>query len=129
MDTPMYTFYMSWPFRTLVLGVLLAWGLAPQLACLMPDQALTPAEMDCCKEMAADCSAANMSHACCTTVIRTDLGIAAKVVRPDVPQLAVADRTPNIAAAFSTSFDRQISPQTGHAPPDKAGESSLILRI
>ena len=125
----MYTSQMSWRFRTLVLGLVLAWGLAPQLACFMPDQALTPAEMDCCKEMAADCGTANMTHACCKTVVRTDPGVAAKVVRHDLPQLAVADQTPNIVAEFSASFDTQLSRQTDHAPPDEAGGSSLVLRI
>ena len=128
-DTPMYTLHMSWPFRTLVLGLLLAWGLAPQLACFMPDQPLTAAEMDCCKEMASDCSTANMTHACCKTVVRTDPGVAAKVVRHDVPQLAVADRTLNIAAELSRNFDSQFSRQTDHAPPVKGGGSSLVLRI
>jgi hypothetical protein len=125
----MYTLQMSWPFRSLVLGILLAWGIAPQLACFMPDQAPTPAEMDCCKEMVGDCTSATMSHACCKTVIRTDLGIATKVVRHGLPELGVADGTPTIALDFSPHFDSHFSRPTDHAPPDKAGGSSLVLRI
>src|SRR5215470_9767215 len=74
----MYTFHMSWSFRGLVLAVLLGWGLAPQLVCFMPDQTPASSEMDCCKGMAADCNDANMSQACCQTVVRTDIGIAAR---------------------------------------------------
>jgi hypothetical protein len=48
-----------------VLVVLLAWGLAPQIACLMPEQMATQSEMDCCEGVATDCSAANMSQTCC----------------------------------------------------------------
>jgi hypothetical protein len=125
----MYTLQMSWPFRTLILGVLLAWGLAPQLACFMPDQALTPAKMDCCKEIAGDCSDASMTHACCKTVVRTDPGMAAKIARHDVPRLDAAGRTTDIATDFFPIVDHQLSRQTDHSPPDKSGGSSLILRI
>jgi hypothetical protein len=124
----MYTFQMSWSFRAMVLGVVLSWGLLPQLACLMPEQTLTPAEMDCCKGMAADCSAPNMSHVCCQTVVRTDVGIAAKVLRHGPPSLNPASSVTTPSSPF-VSFDRQFSKEIDHAPPGSPGVSSLILRI
>src|SRR5262245_7357703 len=98
----MYTLHMSWSFRALVLAVVLAWGLAPQLACFMPDQTLSKSEMDCCQGMAGDCNSANMSsHTCCETVVRTDVGIAAKVVRNLIPGFDVA----------ATAIDFSATPQ------------------
>jgi hypothetical protein len=129
LDTLMYTFHMPWPFRALVIGVLLSWGLAPQLACFMPGQMPTQSEMDCCQGMAGDCSGANMSHACCQTVVRTDLGVAAKIIRHVVPRqdqlAAVTDRAPDLRIRF----DNQFITETDHAPPGRLAGSSLTLRI
>jgi hypothetical protein len=122
----MYTLHMFWPFRGLVLVVLLVWGLAPQLACLMPEPTATQSEMDCCKGMAADCSTANMSQTCCQTVVRTDIGIVAKTDRNMMP-LCVAAYTIVILPALRASFDLPALEQSDHAPPP--GGSSLILRI
>ena len=125
----MYTLHMSLPFRVLVLGVLVSCGLGPQLACFMPDQKLTQSEMDCCKGMAGDCSAANMSQACCQTVVRTDTGVAAKIVRYGMPRTEVAAASTHISADSVLPFDRHLSLPSDHAPPDKSGGTSLILRI
>jgi hypothetical protein len=128
MDIVMYTLHMSWPFRGLVLAVLLGWGLAPQLVCFMPDQTPTSSEMDCCKGMAADCNDSNMSQACCQTVVRTDIGIAAKTDHDVKPRVQTESRT--IAATVPVvifSFDPPGLKQSDHTPPPSA--SSLILRI
>jgi hypothetical protein len=125
----MYTFHMSWWFRTLVLALVMAWGIAPQLACLMPDQTLTPAEMDCCKGMAGDCSSANMSQACCQTTVRTEVGITAKVVRQVMPGLDLAAATTNSLPDPFFAFDGRPPGQTDHAPPVNPGNSSQVLRI
>jgi hypothetical protein len=124
----MYTLQMSWSFRALVIGMLLSWGLAPQLACLMPDQTMTQSDMDCCKGVSGDCSAANMSHPCCQTVVRTDVGVAAKVVNHAAPRLGIAAATTSVVD-LPFSFDRQLSGRTDQAPPDKPSSSNLILRI
>ena len=68
----MYTLRMSWPFRVLVLALLLGWGVAPQLACFMPEQA-TQAEMDCCEKMAGECGQTQMTHECCRPEVRTEI--------------------------------------------------------
>jgi hypothetical protein len=107
----------------------MVWGIAPQLACFMLDQTLTPAEMDCCKGMAGDCSNANMAQACCQTAVSTEVGVAAKVVRDVTPRLDAAPLTANILPGTFFAFDRQLSKQTDHAPPDKPRSSSPVLRI
>src|SRR5262249_17139469 len=122
----MYTFHMFWPFRGLVLAVLLGWGLAPQLACLMPEPTASQSEMDCCKGMAADCSAANMSQTCCQTVVRTDIGIVAKTDRNMMP-MCVAGNAVVLLPALTASFDPPALKPSDHAPPP--GGSFLILRI
>jgi len=39
--------------------------LAPTMLCLMPGAALTPAEAECCRQMASNCGDIQMPHACC----------------------------------------------------------------
>lgn len=124
----MYTLHMSWSFRAAVLMVLLAWGLAPQVVCFMPDETLTPSEIDCCKQMAGDCMA-NMSHACCQKAVRPDTGITAKVLRHLMPQLDVADREFADPPAFLDMNCREALVQNNHAPPPEPLVSSSVLRI
>jgi hypothetical protein len=125
----MYTLHMSWSFRALVLSVTLAWAIAPQVACFVPDQTLTKSEMDCCERMANDCGGANMNHACCRPVIRTDVGIAAKLVRDFMPQLHVAESTADFSAEPSHSGSQALPFENNHAPPPEPVVSSSILRI
>ena len=125
----MYTLHMSWSFRATVLTIVMAWGLAPQIACFMPEQMLTQPERDCCKEMSSDCGGANMSHACCRTVVRTDVGITAKTVRIVTPHFDVAERMIDAASSIFLTPSRELSAGNGHAPPHDPGVSSLVLRI
>src|SRR5262249_1346617 len=104
----MYTLHMSWSFRALVLCALIGCGLAPQLVCFMPDPTLTRSEMDCCEGMASECSAANMSHACCQTVVRTDVGIAARVVRNLMPRFDVAESAIDFSIALQHNGFREL---------------------
>lgn len=120
---------MSWSFRALVLGVLTAWAVAPQLACFMPDQTLTKSEMNCCEQMANDCGGANMSQACCLPVIRTDVGIAAKLLDHLMPQILAAETAVDSSAELSNRDSRRLPIQNNHAPPPDPLVSSSILRI
>jgi hypothetical protein len=124
----MYTLCMSWSARALALMVVLTWGLAPQLACFMPDETLTPAEMDCCQKMANDCGAANMSDTCCRPAARTDIGITAKTIRNVMPRVDTAGKTTNTVLFPALHFARELSNQSDHAPPDPSS-SFVILRI
>lgn len=118
---------MSGSFRALVLTVTLLCGFAPQVACFLPDQALTQPEMDCCQKLANDCGQMNMS--CCQTVVRPDLGIAAKVVSQLIPHLDSAARDFNLFNAMPAISIAGDSTRNDHAPPLDVGSSRLILRI
>jgi hypothetical protein len=120
---------MSRSFRGLVLAVVLAWGLAPQLACFMPDKALTKSEMDCCEGMSGDCNSASMTDACCQSVVRTDVGIAARVARNLMPGFEVAERAVDISIALPHMQSYELSIHQNHAPPHEFLGSSVILRI
>jgi hypothetical protein len=122
----MYTLRMSWSFRTLVLSVAMVWALAPQIACFMPDE-MTEAERECCKQMAHDCGNAGMSHECCKTVVRPDVGALAKAVRDIAPDATVLDRT--IDSLSLVELPRVFSAPSYHAPPHDFGASPLVLRI
>ena len=124
----MYTLHMSWSVRALVLTVAFACGLAPQVACFMPGQPLTQSEMDCCQGMSGDCSRANISYACCRTIVRTDVGVAAKVVRNLTPPIAAAEGGSGLSAALLHDGFRELSIHNSHAPPPEPVVSS-ILRI
>ena len=119
---------MSWSLRVLVVTVTLIWGLAPQLACFMPDQALTQHEMDCCEQMAGTCSQTDMS--CCRPVVRTDVpGLAARPVRNIGPDVHIAPRPVSIAGTVPANVLAEFPIQNDHAPPPDVGSFSLILRI
>src|SRR5439155_25748153 len=125
----MYTLHMTWSFRALALSIAMVWALVPQLACFMPDPALTPAEMDCCKQMANDCSGMNMSHECCRTPGHTDVGIVAQAAR--VKASHVADAVMLHIESFRLSIPlHEFFVRGSHAPPpDPEGASPLVLRI
>src|SRR5256885_1344153 len=99
---------MSWSFRVMVLTVVLVWGLGPQIACFIPDQPLTPHEMDCCEKMAGECGRMDMS--CCRTVIRTDVpGITAKAFRNIMPHVDIAPRPVDVATVVPPSGFAEFS--------------------
>ena len=130
LGTLMYTLHMSLSFRAWVLAVALASGLGPQLACFMPDQTVTKSEMDCCERMAGDCSGANMSHACCRTVVQTDVGIVAKVFRNLMPTSDVAERAiDDVSIALQNGGFGELFIYNNHAPPPEPLVSFTILRI
>jgi hypothetical protein len=92
----------------------------------MPEPAATQSEMDCCKGMAAGCSAANMSQTCCQTVVRTDISIVAKTDPNMMPLCVAANAIVNLPA-LRASVDPPALKQSDHAPP--RGGSPVILRI
>ena len=121
---------MSRLFRALVVAVILAWGLVPQLACFVPEQMLTQAEQDCCEKMAAECGGTmTMSHACCRTVVRADSGIATKATRDVMPRVDVAEVFTEAVPVLLSHVSSDAARQTDHAPPGTLTVSSLVLRI
>jgi hypothetical protein len=124
----MYTLHMTWPFRILVISVVMVWALMPQLACFMPDPTATPAEMECCKEMMNDCSGMNMSHECCRTPAHSEVGIIAKATRVNQPHMAEAVML-NVESSLVLTPVRRLASQDTHAPLHSADASPLVLRI
>jgi hypothetical protein len=125
----MYTLHMSWPFQAVVFGILLSLGIGPELACFMPDQTATQADMDCCKEMIGACTAPDMSHECCRVTAPAELGLAGKALHHVVSRLELARATTDIAPDLLSLVAGPLSRTTDHAPPDEHGEFSLVLRI
>jgi hypothetical protein len=118
---------MSWSFKTLALSMAMLWAIAPQIACFMPDE-MTETEQECCKQMTHDCSGSGISHECCRTVVRPDVGTlasATRVVGPDtcIVTDAVAALPPASLHGFRTSVP------ASHAPPHDSGTFTVILRI
>jgi len=126
----MYTLHMSWSFRATVLGVLLSVGLAPQLACFMPDESVSQSDMDCCKEMIGACTAPNMSHECCQTMGPAQVGLTAKAAYDVMPRSTLVRATFEIAPESLVRSDRQPAWFEDPGPPHKHGHSSfVVLRI
>src|SRR2546422_10088099 len=120
---------MSWAFRASVILLVMAWGLVPQVTCFVSEETASQAQRDCCKEMANDCSGTNTSMDCCRIVARSDLGVAAKIIRLIQPHVDAAEITPDIAASPIPTFTYRLVNLSDHSPPPDAGVSSLVLRI
>ena len=125
----MYTLHMSWPFRALVLLILLGWGIAPELICFIPDQpsSSSQAEVDCCQKMAGECGNTQMSHQCCRPEVKTQIGVAAKIIRQSMPVSEAAKWNPDITTALHDCW--KVLATTIDRPPDKPLLSPSILRI
>ena len=106
--------------------------LIPQLACFLPGEEMTQAEMDCCEHMAADCGGANMQgYKCCPEIVRPEVAIRSQAHREYVP-------VSQLATFYVSEIPRLITPDVAtpslaqigiHAPPHDIGTSSTILRI
>jgi hypothetical protein len=104
------------------------WALAPQLACFMPDQ-MTETEQQCCKQMANDCGGSGISHECCRTVVRPDVGTLAALNRGIAPDCSVVGTTHETFASAWSYGSNTHSLSSNHAPPHDSGGSPVILRI
>ena len=98
--------------RILTVAILLVlWGALPALACLLPQRALSPAEMKCCAQMAGNCGGKmQTSHSCCKPVANQGVAVltAANQVKPISMALLVtplsADSSP-LAFRSAPCFD------------------------
>jgi hypothetical protein len=108
---------------------LLLWMSAPALACLVPGEKLSAAEMECCHEMKGDCGGMAMEqHSCCPPVpakVQTDKKVLAIVDRyvsaaPVAHSVAVILLVPLVAQRSSLQL---VSPS--ESPPG----APLSLRI
>ena len=103
---------------------------SPALACLAPGADLTPAERDCCEQMAQQCGQMdNMpaSHSCCRTNIE----------QPNAMILAKQSVLPPVALGLVTVLEVTATPELSreavwisfHAPPESPPAQISVLRI
>src|SRR5712671_3067416 len=105
----------------LIVGLIVLSSLmAPTMLCLIPGATMTPAEAECCRQMASNCGDAQMPHACCKIISPTGESslIAQARSLPPVTETAVIDtlfgnRLELQRAGYGYDFDRvtlQFSP-------------------
>jgi hypothetical protein len=105
---------------------------APVLACLAPDEPLSPAEKECCKEMADECGRADMpaSHSCCKPVVRPQHALISKTDFFAALHPAVVFELPSghVAAANPPSAPWFLLADV-HGPPESPSTLLSVLRI
>lgn len=106
--------------------LLVAWCATPAMACLLPAQALTPAESACCKQMAGQCHQSNMKHSCCTQV-RPEDPAAFEAAHQQAP-LPSALAVPPAVAALPMQYAGFV-PVAFESPPHSPPAAKSILRI
>src|SRR5205814_8637314 len=116
--------------RILTVAILLVlWGALPALACLLPQRALSPAEMKCCAQMAGNCGGKmQTSHSCCKPV--ANQGVAVLTAASQAQSLALAAVTAPLSqgslklAPLSVMCEQHV-----HPPPESPPVLTTILRI
>src|SRR5438105_743780 len=112
-----------------VLALLILWGALPALACLLPQRALTPAEMKCCAQMAGNCSGKmQAAHSCCKPV--ANQGVTALTAANQVHRLPLAHLAAPLPLGLSPLTRDSIRPEWQvHSPPGAPPTLATILRI
>jgi len=109
--------------------MLLVWLLMPVMACALPDAQMTPAERECCTQMAQQCGGMDMpaSHDCCHKQMRTEQAAPLPQNRHPL-QIAPTQILPIIKVTFALPIlsDTQIEI---FSPPLSPPASITILRI
>ena len=106
------------------------WAATPALACLLPEQQMTPTEQECCQRMAGQCGSEVMpsGHTCCQHPDReTSVSPVAKYSAPRHFTVAVLPRAvpmPISSASISGHSLELSTPQ-----PEASPGCSSILRI
>ena len=105
---------------------------APVLACLLPGEELSPAEKQCCREMAGQCDRAEMpsSHSCCKLVVRAQhVWLPRTPVSPVQPLRVVFELPPENLAAANGDGGFTLRCLSSHAPPESPSGPLPVLRI
>src|SRR5437667_12016165 len=116
--------------RILTVAILLVlWGALPALAWLLPQRALSPAEMKCCAQMAGDCGGKmQTSHSCCKPVANP--GVAALTAASQAQSPALAPLTTPLSRGSSQLVPASVMRERRVHPPPEADPLSIeILRI
>jgi hypothetical protein len=105
------------------------WG-SPLMACMIPGDALTEAERECCQQMGDSCGSATMpdSHSCCkTTVQQIDPYLAKSRLDSSFTFSAIIPvAQPDFLAPVSAV---PMQAAHAHSPPVSPPETISILRI
>jgi len=126
----LHVYLVAMRVLTLVLAVFAV--LIPELACFLPSEEMTQAEMECCEHMAADCGGANMQgYKCCPEIVRPDVAMGTRTHREFVPFSHIATfYVAEVPRLITPDFTTSPLAQTGiHAPPGDIGTPPTILRI
>jgi hypothetical protein len=103
---------------------------SPVMACLLPSQALTDEERECCRQMAGNCDETPSSHSCCQAIIRDGgpyiCNSHVVVSAPAQVALAILPLDKTIGLPENTS---QFVALDAHAPPGSPPSHTSILRI
>jgi hypothetical protein len=103
---------------------------SPVMACLLPSNALTDEERECCRQMAGNCDEMPSSHSCCQTTVRDNSPYLSNprllISAPAQVALAVLPINKTIGLPESIS---QFVALDAHAPPGSPPSHTSILRI
>lgn len=105
---------------------------APVLACLLPGEELSPAEKQCCREMAGQCGRVDMpsSHSCCKTVVRAHpVWLPRTSASPVQPLRVVSELPPENLVAANGDGGFALRRLSSHAPPESPSDALPVLRI
>jgi hypothetical protein len=105
----------------------------PLLNCVTPTQAMTAAEKECCKKMAAECGRAGMasSHSCCQSNGAADTRPLLKSASPTITYhtLFIANVISHFELLTSQSAILVSQPAQLHGPPGQTPPDTTVLRI
>jgi hypothetical protein len=101
---------------------------SPAMACLLPENALTAEEHECCRKMANQCGSMRMaSHSCCQQQVdRPHSFVAAKSITHFAPAVAVPLAPTNEPTLIDLSYN-EVVPFA--SPPGATRSINSILRI
>jgi hypothetical protein len=133
LGTRLFTLKLLGKVGVFALALILA--ALPVVACVLPGAAMTTAEKNCCKKMAAQCGHAGMakSHSCCQISASPSNLQALKTSATQVADYkfmvlhSLAASTQSLPAPMDASASFQISDV--HGPPGLESLTTTILRI
>jgi|SRR3981081_3242144 hypothetical protein len=121
--------------KVAVFALAVLFAALPVMACVVPNEAMTPAERECCKKMAGHCGDMGMakSHPCCQATATPADFHALKTASSQLHHVSLVlihalPLTSQAHAYFSsTPWSSRVS--CTHSPPGPESLASTILRI
>jgi hypothetical protein len=115
----------------IIVCLLLTSLIAPSMLCLIPGAELTPAEMECCRQMTTDCSDIQLVRSCCCTLEPSDVlraVIPAEFQKPSIGATTAALIVPDFAPGLQ-EYDEQIGLIKFRPPLRISPQAANVLRI